>query len=141
MARIALDAMGGDHAPQATVAGALLALGDIDPDARVGQLSISEQQIVEIAKALTLDCSILILDEPTAALTEREAAKQLDMAPDRVSKLCRSGVLRSTGHGACRRADILPKLRLDENDSGAGPINERNGRVGAGQGITPCPAL
>jgi glycerol-3-phosphate acyltransferase PlsX len=31
LARIALDAMGGDHAPEATVAGALLALGDIDP--------------------------------------------------------------------------------------------------------------
>ena len=36
-------------------------------------LSISSQQLVEIAKALTLDCQILILDEPTAALTEREA--------------------------------------------------------------------
>ena len=39
----------------------------------VGTLSISSQQLVEIAKALTLDCRILILDEPTAALTEREA--------------------------------------------------------------------
>ena len=38
----------------------------------VGTLSISQQQLVEIAKALTLDCRILILDEPTAALTERE---------------------------------------------------------------------
>ena len=36
-------------------------------------LSISQQQLVEIAKALTLDCRVLILDEPTAALTEREA--------------------------------------------------------------------
>ncbi|MGO4837332.1 ATP-binding cassette domain-containing protein, partial [Rhizobiaceae sp. 2RAB30] len=53
----------------------LATLGDIDPDLSVAELSISEQQIVEIAKALTLDCSILILDEPTAALTEREATK------------------------------------------------------------------
>jgi ribose transport system ATP-binding protein len=53
----------------------LATLGAIDPDLSVGSLSISEQQIVEIAKALTLDCSILILDEPTAALTEREAGK------------------------------------------------------------------
>jgi ribose transport system ATP-binding protein len=39
----------------------------------VRTLSISQQQLVEIAKALTLDCRMLILDEPTAALTEREA--------------------------------------------------------------------
>lgn len=48
-------------------------LGDIDPSALVRTLSISQQQLVEIAKALTLDCRVLILDEPTAALTEREA--------------------------------------------------------------------
>lgn len=50
-------------------------LCDIDASARAGDLSISNQQLVEIAKALTLDCRILILDEPTAALTEKEAQK------------------------------------------------------------------
>ena len=55
-------------------ASAILAtLGDIDASALVRSLSISQQQLVEIAKALTLDCRVLILDEPTAALTEREA--------------------------------------------------------------------
>lgn len=48
-------------------------LGDINPAALVRTLSISQQQLVEIAKALTLECRVLILDEPTAALTEREA--------------------------------------------------------------------
>ncbi|PSL17833.1 sugar ABC transporter ATP-binding protein [Shimia abyssi] len=48
-------------------------LSDIDPSVLVKSLSISNQQLVEIAKALTLDCRILILDEPTAALTEAEA--------------------------------------------------------------------
>ncbi|WP_428649544.1 sugar ABC transporter ATP-binding protein [Roseibium sp.] len=48
-------------------------LGDIHPATLVRNLSISHQQLVEIAKALTLDCRILILDEPTAALTEKEA--------------------------------------------------------------------
>jgi ribose transport system ATP-binding protein len=53
----------------------LAPLADIDPRLPAGRLSISQQQLVEIAKALTLDCRILILDEPTAALTEHEAQK------------------------------------------------------------------
>ena len=48
-------------------------LGKINPRAQVRDLSISNQQVVEIAKALTLNCKILILDEPTAALTESES--------------------------------------------------------------------
>ena len=47
--------------------------GDIDPDTPVASLSIAAQQTVEIAKALLLDAQILVLDEPTAALDEREA--------------------------------------------------------------------
>lgn len=46
---------------------------DIDMRMKVSELSISNQQIVEIAKALSLQCGILILDEPTAALTESES--------------------------------------------------------------------
>ncbi|MER9919654.1 MULTISPECIES: sugar ABC transporter ATP-binding protein [unclassified Mesorhizobium] len=61
-------------------AAAILArLGKIDPTAMVRSLSISQQQLVEIAKALTLDCRILIFDEPTAALTEREAKKLFEI--------------------------------------------------------------
>jgi len=44
----------------------------IDPDAPVAQLSRAQQQMVEIAKAFHGDLSILILDEPTASLTDRE---------------------------------------------------------------------
>lgn len=55
-------------------AGVLARLGQrIDPRARVDELGISSQQLVEIAKALTLNCKLLILDEPTAALTEPES--------------------------------------------------------------------
>ncbi|RWF64534.1 sugar ABC transporter ATP-binding protein [Mesorhizobium sp.] len=57
----------------------LARLGNIDPAATVRNLSISQQQLVEIAKALTLDCRILIFDEPTAALTEREAQKLFEI--------------------------------------------------------------
>jgi ribose transport system ATP-binding protein len=56
----------------AKTARALESLHYVDPHKKVGELSISNQQVVEIAKALTLDCRILILDEPTAVLTESE---------------------------------------------------------------------
>jgi ribose transport system ATP-binding protein len=59
----------------ARAAEVLAPLADIDPRLPAGRLSISQQQLVEIAKALTLDCRILILDEPTAALTEHEAQR------------------------------------------------------------------
>ncbi len=44
----------------------------IDPDERVVNLSVSEKQRIEILKTLFLDCKLLILDEPTAALTPQE---------------------------------------------------------------------
>lgn len=45
---------------------------DIDLDAYVSDLGVAAKQMVEIAKALTYDADILILDEPTAALTNKE---------------------------------------------------------------------
>jgi simple sugar transport system ATP-binding protein len=45
----------------------------VDPEARIWQLSLGEQQRVEILKALYRDARILILDEPTAVLTPQEA--------------------------------------------------------------------
>lgn len=47
----------------------------IRPEALMQELSISEQQIVEIAKALSLHARVIIFDEPTASLTEKETEK------------------------------------------------------------------
>jgi simple sugar transport system ATP-binding protein len=47
---------------------------DVDPRARIWQLSVGEQQRVEILKTLYLDARILIMDEPTAVLTPQESA-------------------------------------------------------------------
>ncbi len=44
----------------------------LDPRALVGGLTVAKQQMVEIAKALSYDASVLIMDEPTAALNEAE---------------------------------------------------------------------
>jgi general nucleoside transport system ATP-binding protein len=48
---------------------------DVDPDARVWQLSVGEQQRVEILRALYRDARILVLDEPTATLTPPETQR------------------------------------------------------------------
>src|SRR5690606_26272092 len=45
---------------------------DIDPDTLVADLRLGQQQIVEIARALSMDTRILIMDEPTSALSAAE---------------------------------------------------------------------
>src|SRR5207245_3201339 len=44
----------------------------IDPEAKVGKLTVAQQQMVEIAKALSYKAQVLIMDEPTATLTDTE---------------------------------------------------------------------
>lgn len=56
---------------------ALVALGheSIPLDAIAGDLSPAEQQLVEIARALALDCRVLVLDEPTSSLTQADVER------------------------------------------------------------------
>src|ERR1700722_18074381 len=61
---------------------------DLRPDYKVAQLSRAHQQMVEIAKAFLTEVRLLILDEPTASLTDAEATKLFDL----VAKLKASGV-------------------------------------------------
>lgn len=51
---------------------------DVDPDRLISDLSNSDKQMVEIAKALLRDTNVLIMDEPTAVLTRTETAVLLD---------------------------------------------------------------
>lgn len=57
---------------QAKVALAAVGLEALDPATTTGTLGVGTQQLIEIAGALAADCSVLILDEPTAALTAAE---------------------------------------------------------------------
>lgn len=52
---------------------------DIDPTAQLGALSVAQQQVVEIAKAISFDAKVLIMDEPTAALASQEVAVLTDL--------------------------------------------------------------
>ncbi len=47
---------------------------DIDPRVKVGTLSVSQMQMIEIAKAFSYDAKIVIMDEPTSSLTEKEVS-------------------------------------------------------------------
>ncbi len=72
---------------------------EITPERTVGSLSMPEQQLVEIAKAIGARARILILDEPTASLTDREVERLFRVI----------GVLRKEGTGI-----IYISHRLDE---------------------------
>ena len=52
------------------------------PRTPVSKLSVGQQQLVEIARALSLKSRVLILDEPTSSLTERETARLFDVVRD-----------------------------------------------------------
>jgi ribose transport system ATP-binding protein len=73
----------------------------LDPSAKVRDLKVAQQQMVEIAKALSLDASVLIMDEPTAALTNTEI--------DELFRIIRS--LRAQGVGVVHISHRLEELR------------------------------
>lgn len=52
---------------------------EVDPDVPVHSLSIAQQQLVEIAKALSIRARMIILDEPTATLTSREISRLFEL--------------------------------------------------------------
>jgi ribose transport system ATP-binding protein len=60
----------------------------LDPDAPVGALSVAQQQLVEIAKALRTTPRVLVMDEPSAALAESEIAALFEI----IRSLCAQGV-------------------------------------------------
>jgi ribose transport system ATP-binding protein len=72
---------------------------DLAPDTPVAELSVAQAQLVEIAKALSIDSKVLLLDEPTASLTGDEA--------DRLYAIVRK--LRDSGH-----AVVLVSHKLEE---------------------------
>jgi len=60
---------------RAAAALAEVGLAEVNPATQVRRLSIAQQQLVEIARAVALDCRVLVLDEPTSSLTARDIEK------------------------------------------------------------------
>ena len=74
---------------EAEASNALEELGiDLDPRQVVGELPVSKQQMVEIAKALSTNAKILIMDEPTSSLTSREIDDLFRIIRDLKAKGC-----------------------------------------------------
>jgi len=61
---------------------------DIDPKTVVSKLSVSKQQMVEIAKAISTNAKVIIMDEPTSSLTEREMLELFDIIRKLKAKGC-----------------------------------------------------
>jgi len=59
---------------------------DLDPDEKMGNLTVAKMQMVEIAKAVSFNSSIVIMDEPTSALTESEVEHLFNIIQDLKSK-------------------------------------------------------
>ncbi len=135
---------------QAQAALARVGLAELDPDLPAAELGVGHQQLVEIAAGLAQECRVLILDEPTAALTGAEVETlflllrdlrargtsilyishrldEIGALADRVSVL-RDGRLVATLPARETPRDRL--IAMMAGDVGAGATPRRSGRVG-----------
>ena len=113
------------RAMRAAAAAALAQLGhdDLAPDAIVGDLSVAQQQIVEIARALAIGCRVLVLDEPTSSLGRADV--------DRLFALLRR--LKAQGHAIVYISHFIEEVKAitdrfvvlrDGRHVGGGPTAE-----------------
>lgn len=92
---------------------------ELSPEVPVGRLSIGAQQLVEIARALVHDARLIVFDEPTSSLTQRDVARLFDVIRR----------LKDAGHGVIYISHFLEEVRTICDDYAV----LRDGRsVGAG---------
>lgn len=73
----------------------------IDPNIDIGELPVSQQQMVEIARSISINSKVIIMDEPTSALTERETEELFKKIK----------ALRASGHGIVYISHRLEELK------------------------------
>ena len=103
----------------------------VDPSKKLKDLRIGEQQLVEIAKAISLNSKIIVMDEPTSAISEKEAESCLPLSAGFAVKAKELFILHiewkrylrlRTGLRLCEMASISaqsrqrkhPRMRLSE---------------------------
>jgi D-xylose transport system ATP-binding protein len=96
---------------------------DEDPETFVKNIGVGKQQLVEIAKALTLNTRILILDEPSAALTNTDTEKLLDLLKTLRSKGVSSIYISHKIHEVLSISDDITVIR-DGKVVGTKPASE-----------------
>jgi ribose transport system ATP-binding protein len=115
---------------------------DLDPGTPLAGLSLAQRQLVEIAKSLSLDARLIIMDEPTSSLTLGEAERLLTIIAD----------LATHGHtvvyishrlqeltACCRRAVVLRDGRNVGNLAGAELTHGNLVRLMVGRDLPPAP--
>ncbi len=102
----------------------------INPEMKVKDLGIGQQQLVEIAKALCKDVKLLILDEPTAALNEDDAENLLQLILDLKKKGITSVLISHRLKEVIHIADTVTVLRDGQTictlDAKSGDVSEAN---------------
>ncbi len=100
------------------------------PDTLVTNIGIGKQQLVEIAKALSKRVRLLILDEPTASLNERDSAALLDLLTEFRAQGIASVLISHKLNEIARVADRITVLRdgrtVETLDCATGPVSEEH---------------
>jgi ribose transport system ATP-binding protein len=109
-------------------ADALAELGrpDISPDRLAGDLSVADQQLVEIARAIAVGCRVLVLDEPTSTLGRRDVEKLFALIAR----------LKANGHSIVYISHFIEEVRAVCDRI----VVLRDGRVAGGGASTLTPA-
>ncbi|MRI34045.1 galactose/methyl galactoside ABC transporter ATP-binding protein MglA [Endozoicomonas sp. OPT23] len=98
---------------------------DVDPKALVGSLSVSQRQMVEIAKAFSYNARVVIMDEPTSSLTEKEVSHLFDIIRKLKDKGCGIVYISHKMEEVFELCDEVTVLR-DGQWVGTHPVSELN---------------